>query len=140
MRQDVFPHRLGSGGREGNGGSVGANLPQRFQFTIGGSEIVAPVGDTVGFVDGDELDIQLFQKGPELGQHGPLRGYIQDTEPALPGHRLDPRNLRLGQRAVDEASRDAVGAQAVNLVLHQGDERRDHQGQPAQGQRGQLVA
>ena len=140
LRQDVFPYRLGSGGREGNGGSVGANFPQRFQFTIGRAEVMTPVGDAVGFVDGDELDIQLFQKGPKLGQHGPLRGYVQDTEPVLPGHRLDLHNLRLGQRAVDEAGRDAVGAQAVNLVFHQGDERRNHQGQPAQGQRGQLVA
>ena len=74
----------------------------------------------------------------------PLRNRSGDNvdQPELAGrHAFQPGVLlRRRQRAVDEAHRQAQRLELIDLILHQGDQRRDDQGQTVQGDGGQLVA
>ena len=87
---------------------------------------MTPMGNAVGFVDGQQSNFQLPQKTPEIGQNGAFRGHVEDSEPAITGQLFDSRDLLRGQGAVDEAGSDAIGDEAVHLVFHQGNEGRDH--------------
>jgi hypothetical protein len=63
-------------------------------------------------------------------------------EPDLPSAQsgLPLLPLALAERAVHERGGDAAGAQGVDLVLHQRDERRDHHRGARQEERGELKA
>ena len=94
----------------------------------------------MGFVDGDEAQVQGLQEAAEAGHTDPFRGHIEQAHLAGLGLALGGGGGAAVQAAVDEGGGDAVGAQGVHLVLHQGDEGRYHQGQAAHSEGGQLVA
>ena len=127
-------------GGEGNHRHVGKVLTQALEVAVVGAEVVSPFGDAMGLVNCYQADVEVLQEGPEPRQGQPLRGQVEDFEPAIYGLDLHPGNLVVGKGTVDELRRDAVGFQGVNLVLHQGDEGRDHQAEPIETQRRQLVA
>ena len=139
LGQNVLPHALGSGGGQGDNRSVGTDLAERLQPAVGGAELVAPLGDAVGFVDGDEADVEAGEKALELGQGGAFRGNVEDFDAAVPNTLLDQGNLGRGEGAVDETGGNAVGSEGVDLVFHQGDEWGDHESKAVEGQGGQLV-
>ena len=137
---DVLAHPFRSGGRQGHYRRVGKQRPQVGQSAVVGAEIVSPFADAVGFVNSDEAQVQRMQKLPEAGHTDTLWGHVEQADPAGLGLALGGGGIAAVQAAVDEGGGDAVGPQGVHLVLHQGDEGRDHQGQPARCQRRQLVA
>ena len=104
-------------------------------------EVVAPLGDAVRLVDHEEADPRLADALEEPGRGEPLGRDVE--QPRAPGHRAVDRRavrrrvlLRVDER--DLAGRDAL--ERLHLVLHQRDERRDHQREVGPHQRGQLVA
>ena len=110
------------------------------QGTVVGPELVAPHRDAVRLVHRDQADCEPRQEVAEAGQRQPLRGDVQDFDRVALHPCPHAAHLLVGERAVDERRGDAVGAQGIHLVLHQRDQRRDHQRQPVEAQRGQLVA
>ncbi len=78
-----------------------------------------------------------FEKPPAAE---PLGHYVH--QPELAGRQaIEPGVLlRHRQRTVDEAYRQAQRLELIDLVLHQGDQRRNHQRQAVQGQGRQLIA
>ena len=110
------------------------------QGAVVGPELVAPHRDAVRLVHRHEADMQPRQKVAEAGQRQPLRGDVQDFDRVALHPRPHVADFLVGERAVDERRGNAVGAQGIHLVLHQRDQRRDHQRQPLEPQRRQLVA
>ena len=43
-------------------GTCGKDLSQRLQIAVIGAKIMAPFADTVGFVNGDQTDLDLLQE------------------------------------------------------------------------------
>ena len=138
---DVPAHRRRGGGGEGpHRGPDREGTDQLRDFQIAGPEILAPLGDAVGLVHGNQGDGQLLQQAAEALRLEAFRGNIEEL--ALPPADLAvdrPVFLRV-QGGVDVRGGDARLGQGGYLVLHQGDEGGDHQRHPRQQQGGELVA
>ena len=140
LRYDVLPHPFRSGGGERHHRRVGKPRPQLGKGAVVGPEIVPPFADAVGFVNGNQPQVQRFQETAKAVHRRPFRRHIKQADGAGAG-----LPLRCGGgggilTAVEEGGGDAVGAQRRHLVLHQRNQRRHHQRQPAGNQRRQLVA
>ena len=101
---------------------------------------LASVRDAVGFVDGEKGDPALSKAPPEVLIGETLWCDIKDFQ--FPGAHpaVDGVHFFRGEGGVEACCGNAAGDQSVDLVLHQGDERRNHEGQPVQQDRGKLVA
>ena len=140
LLNNILPHPIGGRGRQGNYRHPWKIAPQLAQVAVVRAELVPPLRNTVCLVHRDQVQVHALQETPEPGHRQPLRGRVQDLDPAPAGLSLGQFNFRRRQRTVDETGRDAVGIQRIHLVLHQRNQRRHHQGHPRQAHRGQLVA
>ena len=135
LLDDVAAHRVGGRGGQGDRRRIAQHAAELAQPRVVGAEIVPPLADAVGLVHGQELQA-----------HGPDR--LEKPRAAEPlGHDVDQPVARrrpcvepgvlLGQRerAVDERDRQAQCLELIDLVLHQGDQRRDDQRQAVEHQR-----
>ena len=127
---DVVAHAWRGRGRECVDGDIGKRGAQGAQQAVLGPEVVAPVADAVRFVDGDEPDApahELTLEALAVLAHQPLGRHVEQPEPRLaqPVHRRLP--LRRGHRAVEPRRGDAAGDEAIDLVLHQRNQRRHDQ-------------
>jgi hypothetical protein len=138
---DVAADARGGSGGEGMQADAGKPVAHRPELPVLRPEIVAPLADAVRLVDRDvrhpaePLDERLAAL---TGQ--PLRRHVEQGVTPLTDAGRD-RRLPVGaHRAVVERRLDAVFDQRVDLVLHQRDQRRHHQAQPAADQRRRLEA
>ena len=140
LLQDIVPYELGGAGGERGYGAVREILAQGAQLAILRTELMAPFGNTVRFVDGEEGDRRLLQPADGVRPREALRREIQQAvfAGAHPAHHL--RLLVGGHRAVQHGGGNTHLRQLRGLVLHQGDQRRDHDGGAAEHDRGQLIA
>ena len=103
-------------------------------------EVVSPHADAVHLVDHDEADADRAQRLDERGVAEPLGCGVEDSRPALGDVADASRRHLLIERRVDERRRGGdLGWQLVDLVLHQGDERREDEGRLGPQHRGELV-
>ena len=122
-------------GRRGVGMEANARkqLPQACQLAILRPEVMPPVADAVRLVDRHEADAARRQQRQEAFAavaHEPFRREIQQTISSL-AQAGDDRGLLAGaERAVVQRRRDAVADEGIDLILHQGDQRRDDQREP----------
>ncbi len=114
------------------------------QLAVVGAKLVPPLADAVGLVDGQQRQrvADLGQRVEEARAAEPLgRDVDQPVVASADAGENFPLLLRRGG-AGQGGGRDPAGAQAVHLVLHQGDQRRDHQGDPTllpENDRRQLI-
>ncbi len=102
-------------------------------------EVVAPLRDAVGFVDGDKLDVHPLDAQAERFGGQPLGRHVEEFYVAVGAVVQRDVDLPRCEARVDGDGRDAACAQAVDLVLHQGDERRHDDAEPLAGHRRHLV-
>ena len=132
--------RRGGGGEGGDHrplGQAGQEVPD---LQIAGAEVLPPLGDAVGLIHRHLGDGLLPHHGGKTLAEQPLRGHVEKLirPPVdLPAH--PPEGLPV-QGAVEEGRRDARLLQGGHLVLHQGDQGGDHQGEPRQQQGRDLIA
>ncbi len=99
---------------------------------------MAPFGDTVGLVDGDTGDVPSLQIFNPTGEHQPLGRDVEQLvlaamKPAKTGARF------LGAEGrVEKRRGNAAGLKRIDLVLHKGDERGNHDREAVAGERGEL--
>ena len=137
--QHVAAGRLVGSGGERHHRHLGEPLLEPSQRRVFGPKIVAPLGDAVGLVDGEQPEGQLCQSIQKLVLQQPFGGDIDqlDLATAHGGKVLD--HLLPAQGGVDIDRCHAVGPQAVHLILHQRNEGRDHHSEPGAQQRRDLV-
>jgi len=137
---DVGPGLRDRRGGEGHDRDLRELLFYERQPAVLGPEVVPPLRDAVGLVDGHEPEIALLQESEEPGLEALLGRDIEDPEAAVP-HGGGDRLLLAGTKAARTGrGRDAPAVTVVCLVLHQGNERRDNDRQAAAVQGRQLVA
>ena len=101
---------------------------------------MTPLRDAVRFIDGDERGLSFGQHLRKAGHAQPLGSNKQKLKVAL--HVVDaslPRALTIAA-GVDALGRQAKLLQLAYLVIHQGDERTDHQRGSTARQSRQLIA
>ena len=125
QRDDVVADAGGRGGGQGDERHVREPPAQDGELAILGPEIVAPFRDAVGLVDGDEADVPRLQRPEHVLGHEAFRRQVEDLVLAAGQVPPAPPVLVRGQRRIEERRRHAELLQAVDLVLHQGDQRRD---------------
>ena len=139
-QSDVLAHLGRGGGGAGEHGRRPEGSHRGSEAQVVGPEVVAPLADAVGLIDSHERRTGALQGGTEAGGPEALRGDVDETVEA-PGEVVETGCLLVpGDRRVHERRRDAGGLEGVHLVLHERDQRRDDQGDPAQDERRHLVA
>ena len=92
------------------------------------------------FVDGHQGDGQFLHQAAKALRLQALRRDVEELARASPDAAIDvPVFLRI-QGGVQKGGGDPGLGQGGDLVLHQGDQGRNHQGQPRQQQGRELVA
>ncbi len=92
------------------------------------------------FVDGDAIHLQIGQQGKGSRRQQGLRGQVEELHAVSPELRYVRPVLFHAQGAVQEKGRNAVFPELVHLVLHQGDQRGNHDRQPVEDQSRDLIA
>ena len=142
--EDIALHLWRGGSGEGDDGRTAYLVHEAAYPPVFRAEIVAPFRDAVRFVHRVEGYVDFFQKGYVLvlGE-----GFGSDVEYlGAPGDEicLNIIDLLPGKRGIQEVGYALVAAdesaQYIYLVLHERDERRDHNGRAIRHKGRQLVA
>jgi len=94
----------------------------------------------VRFVDREEGELCVGGAEPSREGGESLRRAIQQRQLAVYARVQHHAALLRVELAVHVRRRDSSSPERANLILHQRDERRDHQRQPVTEQRGHLIA
>ena len=140
---DVLAHLVGGCGSEGDDGRSADTLDDVVQVAVLGAEVVAPLRDAVGLVDGVEGYLRAAEKldilvlGQRLGRH------VEELSPPVADivlHLFDRLLVEHGIEEMGYAVALAGVADHVHLIFHERDERRDHNGHTVHYQGRQLIA
>jgi large exoprotein involved in heme utilization and adhesion len=135
---DVGADALGGRGGERHDRHAGQEGAELRDLAVFRAEIVAPLGNAVRLVDGEGGDVPRLQVGGPVVEHQTLRGDVEHPPFAAVQSAQAGARLVGVEGGVQVGGGDAGGLQLVHLVLHQGDERRDDDGQARPEQGGQL--
>ena len=93
---------------------------------------MAPLADAVGLVDGEQAELaavkQRIQQCQKTGRGQALRRSIKQADVAAQHALLDLVGLVTAQGGVEKGGRNAGLVQGTHLVVHQGNQGRDHDG------------
>ena len=137
---DVAPHVLVGGGGESLQRHERRAAAQLAELAVLGPEIVAPVADAVRLVDRDRRQAARNEALEETLEHEAFGRGVEQLELAALEGRVHGATLLGRLRAGQHAGRHAALGEAVDLVLHQRDQRADDQRQPLAHQRRRLEA
>ena len=140
LARDVLPHLRRRGGRERDRRWRAQPLPHLPHAQVTRTEVVPPFTDAVRLVHGEQSHADRAQSLGGGAQVEPLRCEVEQPDLAAldAGH---PRTHFGGrERAVDVGGGKSARLERVDLILHQGDEGRDHDRQTAEQEGRDLIA
>ena len=140
---DVVHHLAGSRGGQGQPGGTGRyGLAQLADIQVRGAEVVAPLADTVRLVHDHEfhLGVQVTDIVLETGGAEAFGSHVQEVALAVGQGPPDAVDLAAGHAGVHEGGAYTPLLEVVNLVLHQGYQGGDDDGDPLQDEAGHLEA
>ena len=123
--QDVLAGVGFGGRRQGDHRYFGEYLAQAAELAVFGPEIMAPLGDAVGLVDGEQGDRDILEALDEVLADQPFRGDVEEVQFSRMEQRQHPAGLAALQGGIVIGRLDAAGLERIDLVLHQGDEGRN---------------
>jgi hypothetical protein len=128
-------------GGGGEGGKRHAQSPaQGPDAQIVGAEIMPPLRDAMGLVHRDQRGADAAQKGDGAGRGQPLGRHVEQAQAAGIERGENPVCFLFGIARGECPGLDPGGAQGAHLIAHQGNQRRDDDGDALAHQGGQLVA
>ena len=138
LLDDVGPDALGGGGGQRHQRHAGKLVAKRRDLPVFRPEIMAPFADAMGLVDGEQVHVPFLQILEKAGQHQPLGGDIEQLELALVEPAQAGPGKAGGEGRIQKGGGHAGGLQGIHLILHQGDQRRHHHGEPGPDEGGEL--
>ena len=111
------------GGGEGDDGCGAQGGEVVAEGAVVGAEVVAPLRDAVGLVDGDEGGLAF---GEHLGEAGDAHALGRDEEKLEGAVEVVAAGLAgvvAAEAGVDAGDAEAEGGELGGLVVHEGDER-----------------
>ena len=133
-RDDVVADAGGSGGCQADDRGLGVCGPEMGEVGVCGAEIVAPFGDAMGLVDGDAGKLILGVDGVEVATEGltlaVLGSHVEEAGARVATAEIFDDGVAVWERGVgvDGGDFDAGRAEGGDLVVHQGEEGRDDDG------------
>ena len=128
LGKNVLTHPASGAGGESRDRAAGEMSAQTAQLAVFRTKFVAPLGDAMGLINGEECDWNALKPADSIGARQPFRRKIQ--EPVLArlsfAHRC--HLLAFGQRTVQDRGGDSHLRQLRGLVLHQGNQWGDDDG------------
>jgi hypothetical protein len=94
----------------------------------------------VGLVDREERNADPGDRFPESFVVEAFRGDVEEAQRALPDGIHEGAHLVARERRVESAGGHSTPGELIDLVLHQGDQGRDHEGEAWQQESRDLVA
>ncbi len=136
---DLLVRRRGRRRRERHARHPGEPLAQVAESQVVGTEVVTPLRHAVGLVDRDDAERSTLQQRGGLCVREALGGDVDEVELAGDVGPLDLATLvdRLG--GVEVGRLHTVGPQGIDLVVHERDERADHEARALTDEGGHLV-
>ena len=115
------------------------------ELDVLGTKVVAPLGDAVRLVDGEQGEAgaggDALQEAEEARRQQPFRRHVEQVEPPATQRRVRLRAASSGDRAEFRyAAATPRLLQRCHLVVHQGDQRRDDDAHARRSSDGNLVA
>ena len=104
-----------------------------------GAKVMAPGGDAVGLVDGDEGRLASSEHLGEVGDSHALGRDEEKLEGTVEVVAAGLAGFIAGEAGVDAGDAEAGGSELGGLVVHEGDERADDECGAAPGDGGKLV-
>jgi len=126
LLRDVVPHPGCGGGREGMQARPWEPLPEQGQLAVFRPEVVAPLADAVRFVDREPLHAHAGERVEQARIHKPLGGGEQQPQFSRHEPVADRPPLLLREAGMERRRRVADRLEGIDLILHQGHQRRDH--------------
>ena len=137
--EDLVAHHGRGRGGAGQEASLGQQGQELADLHVLGAEVVAPLADAVGLVDGHERALETSHELTEAIEGEPLRGHVGELV-AAPGQGSHaPADLVAVESAGQVGGGHAPGLEGGHLVVHQGDEGGDDQGRARKEGGGELV-
>ena len=137
---DLAPGGLVGSRGERDAGDVGEVFVQGRELEVLRAEIVSPLGDAVGFVDGEKGEAGAREQFQCAVAEQALRGDVEQVQLAVRDGRFDLKHLLVRQGRVEARGADARLAQTLHLVPHERDQRRDDHAHPVAHDGRDLVA
>src|SRR5471030_45288 len=139
-RDDFFAGALVGGGGQGDTRNVREQLGQLPQLQVFRAEIVTPLRYTVGFVDGEQGNLQVLQKRQHARLDQTLGRQVEHLDLAQANAVCQFALLIGAEGGVQCGGGYTQFFQGRHLIVHQGDQRRDHHRQTFAQQAGHLEA
>jgi hypothetical protein len=117
---------------------AGQPIAERLQAAIFGPEIMAPLRHAMRFIDGNQRDFNARHQGGETVGQRAFRRDVKQIELTI-GH-VPPHLATVDRLAVQRGSAHAGSPQRPHLILHQRDQRGNHQRRARPDQRRYLIA
>ena len=141
LLDDIVADALSRAGGEGDDGEVRKKFAEAAKLAVLGAEVVAPFGDAMGFVDGEEGNRHAAEPGGRAVEGDAFGRKIEKAVVALAGAAKDETALVARKRTIEKSGGDTHLFELRDLVLHQGDQwRNNYHGAPPVEDCGQLVA
>jgi len=139
LLHDVFGHfrRRRRGQRQHR--YFGLQLPQPGDPQVRRAEVVSPLRDAVGFVDGQQRHPHFGETRPEQFAVDAFRRNVQEFHVAVDAVVENPVDVARLHTRMNRLGEDAPAAQLVDLIFHQRDQRRHDDAHPVQSEARHLV-
>ncbi len=138
--QNVVTNLLGGTGRKTRNRQIRKSRAQTAQLAVVRAELMSPFRDTVRFVDREKSHWHLAQPIKRIPPRQPLRRKIK--QPIVAPLRIDHHFAMFGRRlkTIDRCRRNSHLRQLRRLILHERDQRRNHDRRLTRNHRWQLIA
>ncbi len=127
-------------GREGRDGRVREFVRDPGKCQVIGPEIVAPFGNAVGFVHGKKRNIQRFEPLDKILRVESLWRDVEQVQFVFSQSGVNFVTFLHRNRAVLRGGPESVCPGGVDLILHQRNERRNHDANAVEEMGGKLIA
>ncbi len=119
---------------------LGEEFGELPQLQVFGAEIVAPLRHAMRLVDAEQGDVEPLQEGQHARLHQALGRQVEHLDLAAADALGDQPLLVVAQRRIQRHRGHAEFVEGRDLVVHQGDQRRNDHRQTVAQQRRHLVA
>ena len=140
VASDVGGHFRSSGGGEGEDAGDPEIARKLGELEVVRTKVVSPLRDAVRFIDGEKRNVRAGEPVPEVLVGEPFRSDVEHGEGASAHLVIDRVGFLSAEGGVESCGGDVAISQGIDLILHEGDEGRDHQSEPVEENGRKLVA